>query len=66
MLIRVKCAGVNPYDTYVRRGLMGPRVFPYTPGGDAAGIVEQVGAGVTEFKVDRSISSLYVKGLKFQ
>lgn len=48
VLVRVKAAGVNPVDTYVRAGLFGysPQV-PYTPGADAAGLIEAVGDGVT-------------------
>lgn len=51
VLIRVKAAGVNPVETYVRAGAYArlPNV-PYTPGTDLAGIVEQVGARVTAFK----------------
>jgi len=46
-LVRVKAAGVNPVDTYIRAGTYGPRAFPFTPGFDAAGIIESVGPGVT-------------------
>src|SRR5215813_12540272 len=52
VLIRVKAAGVNPVDTYIRAGVY-PRKPnpPYTPGTDAAGIVEGVGPNVRRFKV---------------
>jgi NADPH2:quinone reductase len=47
VLVRVEAAGVNPVDTYIRAGNYGNRaVPPYTPGFDAAGVVEQVGAEV--------------------
>ena len=48
VLIRVKATGVNPYDTYARAGTYGPRTpkLPFTPGSDAAGIVESVGSEV--------------------
>src|SRR4051794_26593609 len=49
VFVRVKAAGVNPVDTYVRAGLYGPRSFPFIPGSDAAGIVEKVGSGVSRF-----------------
>ncbi len=51
VLVRVRAAGVNPYDTYMRAGTYAikPHV-PYTPGSDAAGTVEAVGAGVTKVK----------------
>ena len=50
LLVRVKAAGVNPVDTYHRSGnhAHAPKV-PFTPGGDAAGVVESVGDAVTKF-----------------
>jgi NADPH:quinone reductase len=48
VVVRVRAAGVNPVDTYVRTGAYAVRPqLPYTPGWDAAGDVESVGAGVT-------------------
>ena len=51
ILIGVKAAGVNPVDTYIRAGtyVFKPSL-PYTPGMDAAGVVEAVGQGVTRVK----------------
>jgi NADPH2:quinone reductase len=51
VLVRVKAAGVNPVDTYIRTGTYTRRPsLPYTPGGDAAGLVEAVGEGVTRLR----------------
>jgi NADPH2:quinone reductase len=52
VLVRIHAVGVNPVDTYLRSNTdnRGPKL-PYTPGSDAAGIVEAVGSGVTEVKV---------------
>lgn len=48
VVIRVKAAGVNPVDTYIRSGAYAAKPqLPYTPGSDAAGVIEAVGAGVT-------------------
>ena len=47
VVVRVKAAGVNPVDTYIRAGMYAAPPFPFTPGFDAAGEVEAVGAGVT-------------------
>jgi NADPH:quinone reductase-like Zn-dependent oxidoreductase len=54
--IRVKVAGaaVNPVDVKARRGYLNdwmPLVFPARLGGDVAGTVDAVGAGVTGFQV---------------
>jgi NADPH:quinone reductase len=51
VLVRVRAAGVNPVDTYVRSGDYA-RVppHPYTPGSDAAGLVESVGKGVSRVR----------------
>jgi NADPH2:quinone reductase len=48
VLISVNAAGVNPYDTYMRAGAYGSGnpALPFTPGSDAAGVVESVGADV--------------------
>jgi len=48
VVVRVHAAGVNPVETYMRSGTY-PRKpeLPYTPGSDAAGVIEAVGAGVT-------------------
>lgn len=52
VLVRMQAAGVNPVETYIRAGTYArlPEL-PYTPGNDGAGVVEQVGSDVTEFKV---------------
>src|SRR5712691_2066055 len=51
VLVRNHAVGVNPVDTYLRTNTdnRGPKL-PYTPGSDAAGVVEAVGAGVTGVK----------------
>ena len=52
VLVQVKAAGVNPVDTYIRSGTYAQSpALPYVPGGDAAGVVKAVGAGVTRLKV---------------
>jgi NADPH:quinone reductase len=51
VLVRMHAVGVNPVETYIRAGTYArlPEL-PYTPGNDGAGVVEQVGSDVTEFK----------------
>ena len=63
LLVRVKAVGVNPVDTYIRAGIYGPTNLPYTPGFDAAGVVEQAGPGVTRFAAgDRVYTSKSASG----
>lgn len=51
VLIEVKAAGVNPADTYMLGGAYAiVPDLPYTPGGDAGGVVAAIGEGVTKFK----------------
>jgi NADPH2:quinone reductase len=59
VVVRVHATGVNPVDTYRRAGNVAPKQpLPYTPGSDAGGVVESVGAGVTSVKAgDRVYTS---------
>src|SRR3982751_1967211 len=59
VVVAVRAVGVNPVDTYVRSGRYGQKVFPYTPGADAAGVIEAVGEGVKRF---RTADRVYVAG----
>lgn len=67
VLVGVKAAGVNPVDTYIRTGnyaALPP--LPYTPGADAAGVVESVGSDVGDFKPgDRVYLSGTIDGRAF-
>jgi len=52
LVLRVKAAGVNPVDSYVRSGTYARKpALPFTPGSDAAGVVESVGEGTALVKV---------------
>jgi NADPH:quinone reductase len=56
VVVRVRAAGVNPVDTYIRSGTHAVRPpLPFTPGLDAAGEVVAVGEGVTQFGVGRKV-----------
>lgn len=49
--VRVHAVGVNPYDTYMRAGGYAIKPdLPYTPGADAAGVIDQVGDDVSSWK----------------
>ncbi len=54
--IKVMSAGVNPVETYIRAGLYPQKAtLPYTPGSDAAGIVDAVGEGTSGFSVGQRV-----------
>ena len=64
VLMRIYATGINPVETYIRAGKYArlPKL-PYTPGNDGAGVVEQAGANVTEFKAgDRVYTAGSVTG----
>src|SRR5438093_9042108 len=51
VLVRVYAAGVNPVETYIRAGAYARKPpLPYTPGSDAAGVIEAAGENVSPFK----------------
>ena len=51
VVVRLHTAGVNPVESYVRTGTYAMKpTLPYTPGVDAAGVVEAVGTGVSSVK----------------
>ena len=53
LLVRIKAAGINPGEASLRKGLMHaiwPATFPSGEGSDLAGVVAEVGAGVTEWR----------------
>lgn len=56
VLVRVHSIGVNPVETYIRSGNY-PRKpsLPYTPGTDAAGVIEAVGPGSYRLKVGQRV-----------
>jgi len=52
VVVRIKAAGVNPVDTYIRSGAHAVKPeLPYVPGSDGAGEIEAVGAGATEWAI---------------
>jgi len=61
LLIDVEATGVNFIEIYQREGLYAMSM-PYTPGGEAAGVVRAVGSGVTDIAVGDRVVSQNVKG----
>jgi len=64
VLVRIHAVGVNPYDTYMRAGTYAVKPpLPYTPGSDAAGVIETIGDGVKKVKPgDRVYTAKTVSG----
>ncbi len=55
VLVKVRAASVNAYDTFVAMGMMKdflPHEFPAVLGQDVSGVVEAVGPGVEEFRAN--------------
>jgi NADPH:quinone reductase-like Zn-dependent oxidoreductase len=51
VLLRVKAAGVGPWDAWIRSGRsVVSQPLPLTLGSDVAGLVERVGPGVSQFR----------------
>jgi NADPH2:quinone reductase len=50
VLVRVHAIGVNPVETYQRSGSNASIRLPWTPGMDAAGVIESTGPDVTNAK----------------
>jgi NADPH:quinone reductase-like Zn-dependent oxidoreductase len=59
--IAVRAAGVNPSDWKKREGQMDPEL-PQTMGYEAAGVVDELGAGVTEVAVGDRVFGLSAEG----
>src|SRR3954452_16065392 len=54
VLVAVRAAGINPGEASIRKGLMAdlwPSTFPSGQGSDLAGVIEEIGEGVTGWAV---------------
>ena len=58
VLIEVKAAGVNLFDTQLRSGLY-KRDLPQTLGGEGAGVVQAIGANVADLKVGERVAWVF-------
>lgn len=66
VIIRVKAAGVNPADTYMRNGTYRIQpTLPCIPGGDAAGDIVELGENVTDLKVGDRVFTGVALGFDF-
>jgi NADPH:quinone reductase-like Zn-dependent oxidoreductase len=63
--VAARAAGVNPIDWKVRSGAMGrgvPLESPQTPGSDVAGVVDEVGDGVSGVSIGDEVFGFTVSG----
>ncbi|MCK9930315.1 NADP-dependent oxidoreductase [Frankia sp. Mgl5] len=63
--LKIVAVGVNPIDHKIRRGWLQqvfPVTFPAVPGTEAAGIVDEVGEGVTDISVGDEVLGFTVTG----
>ena len=63
LLVKVRAAGVNPFDAKIADGLFDgqrPHVFPLILGVDGAGTVADVGPGVTRFRVGDRVTGQFL------
>ncbi len=61
-LIAIEAIGVNFIETYFRTGAYKPASLPFTPGGEAAGVVLAVGDGVSSVAPGDRVVSWSVPG----
>lgn len=59
--VKIEAIGINFIDVYQRAGLYKPPL-PFVEGQEAAGVVDAVGAGVTEVKVGERVAYTSVMG----
>ena len=61
-LVRIGAVGVNFIEVYFRTGVYKPAAYPFTPGSEAAGVVEVVGPGVTEVAPGDRVATVNAQG----
>jgi NADPH:quinone reductase-like Zn-dependent oxidoreductase len=69
VLIRIAATTINPLDMKIRSGDMRqikPVNFPYTPGMDVAGTVEDTGSNVTRFNAGDQVYAATTDGVLMQ
>ncbi|MFC0557523.1 NADPH:quinone reductase [Halalkalibacter alkalisediminis] len=62
VLIQVKASGINPVDTYFRKGIREVDSFPHIPHFDLGGVVVKVGTDVTDTQIGDRVWATNAKG----
>ena len=61
VLVRVKAASLNYRDLLIAKGAYNPKLaLPRVLGSDAAGVIEAVGAGVTQWRVGDRVANTFM------
>jgi NADPH:quinone reductase-like Zn-dependent oxidoreductase len=61
VLVKIEAVSLNYVDLLVIKGLLNPDLsLPYIPVCDGAGVVEQVGEAVTEFKPGEQVATTFI------
>jgi len=61
-LVKLEASGINYIDVYFRKGTYKAPHFPFVLGSEGAGVVESVGAGVTNVAVGDRVAYAMVSG----
>ncbi|WP_235213090.1 alcohol dehydrogenase catalytic domain-containing protein [Alkalihalobacillus alcalophilus] len=62
VLIEVQASGINPVDTYFRKGIREVPSFPHIPHFDVAGTIIEVGGNVTSHSIGDRVWASNAKG----
>lgn len=63
VLVRIRAAGVGPWDALLRAGRgTGPRMLPLTLGSELSGVVVALGPGVTDFRAGDAVFGVTIPG----
>ncbi|MFB5664216.1 NADPH:quinone reductase [Alteribacillus sp. HJP-4] len=62
ILIEVKASGINPVDTYFRKGIREVKSFPHIPHFDLAGVVAETGSEVNNFQQGDRVWATNISG----
>src|SRR5258706_602451 len=63
--IKVQACGVCHSDVFVKEGLWPGIQYPRVPGHEVAGVIDEIGAGVTGWKVGQRVGGLGHLGIQF-
>ena len=63
VLIEIKAGGLNPIDVYIAERYMNRRnpASTFICGHDGAGFIQQIGKGITKFKVVSNCPGLWIR-----